>query len=144
VHGAELRSHIHSGLVMKFASMICSLVFAVACSPAPTGSRGPAQPASRALVSVDDLEQFPAGWNALDALNRLRPEFLSPVPTGFAGGPGLTPTVLVNGMHRGGLEMLRTLRLAEVSHIRYYRSLDATTRFGTNHNGAVIDVTLRR
>lgn len=135
--------HLHLGLVMKSAFLISSLVLTMACSHPSAGGRGPMQPVSRALVSAEDLEQFPAGWNALDALNRLRPEFLSPVPGGFADGHGLEPTVLVNGVHRGGLEMLRTLRLAEVRHIRYYRSLDATTRFGTNHNGAVIDVTLR-
>ena len=135
--------HIHSGLVMKFALILSSLVIAAACSHSTSGTGGSPQPASRAIVTAGDLEQFPAGWNALDALNQLRPEFLSPVSAGFAGGAGLTPTVLVNGVHRGGVEMLRTLRLAEVSHIRYYRSIDATTRFGTNHSGAVIDVTLR-
>ena len=127
---------------MKSVLLLCSIVLATACSHASSGHYAP-QPASRALVSSDDLAQFPGGWNALDALNRLRPEFLNPVPAGFAGGPALAPTVLVNGVHRGSLEMLRTLRLAEVQNIRYYRSIDATTRFGTNHTGAVIDVTLR-
>lgn len=58
-------------------------------------------------------------------------------------GEARTPTVIVNGVHRGGLEMLRSLQLAEVASIRYYRSLDATTRFGSQHSGAVIDVRLR-
>lgn len=139
---AELPSHLHSGLVMKSTFLVCSFVLATACSQASNGRHAP-QPVSRAFVSADDLAQFPGGWNALDALNRLRPEFLSPVSAGFAGGPALTPTVLINGTHRGNLELLRTLRLAEVRDIRYYRSIDATTRFGTNHTGAVIDVTLR-
>ena len=80
----------------------------------------------------------------MEALRQLRPEFLNPVPGGYGGSQVLTPTVIIDGVHRGGIETLRTLRLAEVRSMRYYRSIDATTRFGTQHTGAVIDVTLRR
>lgn len=98
---------------------------------------------SRAFVSAEDLSQFPGGWNAFEALSQLRPEFLNPVPGSYASGQVLTPTVIIDGIHRGGIEMLRTLRLGEVVSMRYYRSLDATTRFGPQHTGAVIEVRLR-
>jgi hypothetical protein len=142
VLGAELAPHIHSGLVMKFTIQLCTLALAVACSTVPSSHRIAPQPASRALVSAGDLAQFPGGWNALEALSRLRPEFLNPVPGGYGGSQVLMPTVYINGTERGSIEMLRTLRLAEVRSMRYYRSIDATTRFGAAHTGAVIDVTL--
>ena len=142
MNGAELPPHIHSGLVMKFTIQLCTLALAVACSSAPSSHRIAPQPASRSLVSADDLAQFPGGWNALEALSRLRPEFLNPVPGGYGGSQVLMPTVYINGSERGSIEMLRTLRLTEVRSMRYYRSLDATTRFGPKHTGAVIDVTL--
>jgi hypothetical protein len=126
---------------MKVPFPLCTLALAVACSTASGHHLSP-QPATRAFVSADDLAQFPGGWNALDALSRLRPEYLSAVSGGYGGSQMLMPTVLINGTHRGGLEMLRTLRVAEVRSMRYYRSLDATTRFGPTHTGAVIDVTL--
>ena len=131
---------------MRSASTLLALTLAVACSQASTQSssgRFAPQPASRAFVSADDFRQFPGGWNALEALQQLRPEFLNPVAGGYGGSQVLTPTVIVDGVHRGGIEMLRTLRLGEVVSMRYYRSLDATTRFGPGHSGAVIDVRLR-
>jgi len=128
---------------MKSAPILFSLLLTVACSQASPRRFAP-QPVSRAFVSADDLAQFPGSWNAMEALNQLRPEFLNPVPGGYGGSQVLTPTVVINGVHRGGIEMLRDLRLAEVLSMRYYRSLDATTRFGPRHTGAVIDVTLRR
>jgi hypothetical protein len=131
---------------MRSESLLLALAFTVACSSASTRSSSghfAPQPPSRAFVSADDFGQFPAGWSALEALNQLRPEFLNPVPGGYGGSQVLTPTVIINGVHRGGIEMLRTLRLGEVMSMRYYRSLDATTRFGPGHSGAVIDVRLR-
>jgi len=129
---------------MKAASLLLIvLVVSTACSPPSDRHRTIPQPVSRAFVSAEDLAQFPGGWNAFEALSRLRPEFLSPVPGGFSAGQALPPTVIINGVHRGGIEMLRTVRLGEVASVRYYRSLDATTRFGPQHTGAVIDVRLR-
>ena len=127
---------------MKSASMLYPLLVIAACSQ-PSQHHIAPQPASRAFVSADDLAQFPAGWNALEALRQLRPEFLNPVTGGYGASQVLTPTVVIDGVHRGGVEMLRTLRLGEVVSMRYYRSIDATTRFGPGHSGAVIDVRLR-
>jgi hypothetical protein len=127
---------------MKVTSSLSVVLAVTACSP-PANRHFAPQPVSRAFVSAEDLAQFPGGWNAFEALSRLRPEFLNPVPGGFSGGQVLPPTVIINGVHRGGIEMLRTLRLGEVVSMRHYRSLDATTRFGPQHTGAVIDVRLR-
>lgn len=126
---------------MKLTTRLCTLALAVACSTASSHHLAP-RPTTREFVSPDDLAQFPGGWNALDALSRLRPEYLTAVSGGYGGSQMLMPTVLINGTHRGGIEMLRTLRVAEIRSMRYYRSLDATTRFGPTHTGAVIDVTL--
>jgi len=128
---------------MKASPLLFIVLVVSACSPPSDHHRAAPQPVSRAFVSAEDLAQFPGGWNAFEALSRLRPEFLSPVPGGFSAGQVLPPTVIINGVHRGGIEMLRTLRLGEVASMQYYRSLDATTRFGPQHTGAVIDVRLR-
>ncbi len=127
---------------MRSASVLLVALVVTACAPT-TSRRVAPQPMSRAFVSAEDLSRFPGGWSAFEALSRLRPEFLKPVPGGYANGQVLTPTVILDGIHRGGIEMLRTLRLGEVVSVRYYRSLDATTRFGPQHSGAVIEVRLR-
>jgi len=127
---------------MKSASFLFTLAFTAACSQTTPHHFAP-QPVSRAFVSAADLAQLPGGWNALEALRELRPEFLNPVPGGYGGSQVLTPTVIIDGVHRGGVETLRSLRLEEVVSMRYYRSIDATTRFGPQHTGAVIDVRLR-
>jgi hypothetical protein len=128
---------------MKSVTILFTFLVTAACAQSSQPHHIAPQPASRAFVGADDLAQFPSGWNALEALRQLRPEFLNPVPGGYGGSQVLTPTVVINGVHRGGVEMLRTLRLGEVVSMRYYRSIDATTRFGPGHSGAVIDVRLR-
>jgi outer membrane cobalamin receptor len=51
--------------------------------------------------------------------------------------------VYVNGILRGGIAQLRDTPVNSVERIRYLRPADATTRYGLNQAGGVIEVTLR-
>ncbi|HET9984868.1 MAG TPA: hypothetical protein VFQ38_14820 [Longimicrobiales bacterium] len=95
---------------------------------------------SRTSLSADELVATNAS-SAFDAVERLRPEFLRPRGTSSlsTGAPDL-PAVFLDGIHAGGLEMLRALRPTEIELIRFVSAADATTRYGTGYPGGVIEV----
>lgn len=78
---------------------------------------------------------------AYDAVERLRPRFLRPRATG--GGPATAyPVVYIDGVRRGTLEVLRSVATSSVLEIRYLSAADATTRYGLDVQGGVLDVKL--
>ena len=48
------------------------------------------------------------------------------------------PVVYVDGTRRGGPEELRVLRADQIAEMRFMSALDATTRYGLNHDGGAI------
>ena len=71
------------------------------------------------------------------AIQRLRPAWLR-----ARGGSG--PRVYVNGVQRGGVDELNSLRVDQIESASRMSPADATTRYGTDHGGGVIFVVLRR
>ena len=51
--------------------------------------------------------------------------------------------VVVDGQRRGGIDFLRSIRVAQVRQVRYLSAADATTRLGTGMAGGAILVSLR-
>ena len=80
--------------------------------------------------------------SAYEAVQRLRPQWLRVRgATIVAGAQRPSIQVHVEGMHRGGIEELRTIRAEYVVEIRYMSASDATTRFGTDYTGGLLLVT---
>ena len=78
---------------------------------------------------------------AYDALDRLRPSFLRPHATG--GRPATAyAVVFIDGVRRGALDVLRSVAANSILEIRYLTAADATTRYGLDIQGGVIDVKL--
>lgn len=111
----------------------------LACSVA---SQGPAR-GSGNVITREELDRQPAG-NAYDAVQRLRPQWLSR-PTAATLQPGGNPVmVYVDRRQFGTLESLRGLGTDQIEQIEFVSARDATTRYGTGHPSGVIEVTTRR
>jgi hypothetical protein len=110
-----------------------------ACSSAATAGgetvrRDPNVVTAEELADLTELSVF-------DALQRLRPSWVrSRGATSVMGGDGL-PVVMVNNVTHDSIDILRQLRSAEVSVMRFVSGVDATTRFGTGYVNGLIEVT---
>jgi hypothetical protein len=84
--------------------------------------------------------------NALEAVARLRPEFLRThgAPSAVDPNRGL-PTVFLDGVRQGGLDALRSIPVGAVYEIRYLSaSAAAADQYGPFYHGGVIAVRTRR
>lgn len=114
----------------------------VGCAPAAgTGSSASAAMGGRRAsnrIDAAELESV-SELDAYEAISRLRPAWLR------AGSRGSMPEVILDGSpQRGGLDVLRSLRAADVSGLELMSASDATTRFGTGYtNGAIVATTKR-
>jgi hypothetical protein len=80
---------------------------------------------------------------ALDAVRRLRPRFIELQSLDGVKGTGQSPTVLVDGTLRGGLEVLRSIPAGDVVTIRFLRPIDAMQQRGPIYSSGLILVTTR-
>jgi hypothetical protein len=82
--------------------------------------------------------------SAYDAIQRLRPTWLQTRgPTSITGGVAI-PRVHINDSRTAALEDLRSLPTTAVESMQFYSAADATTLFGTNYPGGLIEVRTRR
>ena len=89
--------------------------------------------ASSTRIVLEELE--PLGQlDALQAVQRLRPQWLQ------SRGSGL-PVLYVDGAPRGDVNDLRFLPSDQIARIEYLNASDASTRYGTGHQGGAILVT---
>jgi hypothetical protein len=121
---------------MRRAIAVLTLSLAVAaCGRNPTpGTRSAADVLTRQELIDSNVD------NAYDAISKLRPMFLRPHRSG-GGGEDSFAVVYVDGIRRGPLEVLRGIAVGSVAQIRYLTSAAATTRYGLNVEGGVIQVT---
>jgi hypothetical protein len=114
-----------------------------ACASSGRSATSTGSTPSRYVVTESELASV-GDRSAYEALEQLRPTFLrsrDPQTTSH-----LTPTpvaVFVNGGRTEGLDVLRTLRANTIKEMRFYEPQDANTKFGTGHNGGLIEVTLK-
>ena len=74
--------------------------------------------------------------SALDAIRRLRPQYLQ---TSSTPGAAEGPVIYVDGIRlAGGVEALRDIAATTIHEIRRLDALDATARYGTGHQGGAI------
>ena len=96
-----------------------------------SGTGGPNRINAAGLETVVQLDAY-------QAIQRLRPRWLQSRGTIFAN-------VFIDGSERqGGLEALKGLPVADISDIRFLSASDATTRYGTGHEGGVILIASKR
>lgn len=132
------RGGASSGCGALFRALPLLLMMVTACGAgAATGSR------SSMVITSDELDAITVP-TVYEAVERLRPQFLRSRGASSVRSPQPTiPVVYVAGVRYGGPDSLRQLRTSDVREIRYLNASDATTRYGTDHAGGAIIVTLR-
>ncbi len=119
-------------------SVVASLLAAAACATATQGPRHNSN-----VISREELDQISVS-NAFDAVQRLRPQWLTR-PTAATLQPGGNPVLVYLDRHQfGSLEDLRTLGTDQIEQMEFLSARDATTRYGTGHPSGIIEVTTRR
>jgi len=94
-----------------------------AATPDARASRG-----SALRISAGDLSSVPA-TSALDAVRRLRPEFLT--PTDRRSGRPVSPSVYQNDRYIGGVDQLELIPLAPLVEIRWLSAVEAKNVYGS-------------
>lgn len=111
-----------------------------ASSGASATSRTPA----RYVVTQADLVNV-SDRSVYDALQQLRPTFLRSRDVQTTSHQEVTPVaVFVDGGRTEGLDILRTIRSSNVKELRFYEPAEANAKFGTGHNGGLIEVVMMK
>ncbi len=127
---------------MNLGRMALAAALALAaCTPARTNFAPQRDPAR---ITQDEIVASVA-VDAYDAVVKLRPNFLaSRGRTSFRTNESVLPTVFVDGLEYGPISTLKLIPATDVAEIRFFRSWEATTAFGTSFMSGVIAVTTKR
>jgi hypothetical protein len=100
------------------------------------------------VISFAEIESIrDQATDLMTVVQRLRPQFLRPRGAASFGnnrsGKSVpVAQVVVDGVHRGDVQVLRQLSTQSVKEIHYMSAADATTRFGTGFDaGAILVIT---
>jgi hypothetical protein len=123
----------------KVAVLVAVALTVVACSS--TGATG-ARRSSSSVITAEDLAEVPE-LNCYEAVQRLRPSWLrTRGRVSMSGQQGIR--LYVDGISRGYVEELASIRANAVERMRHLSGPEATSRFGTDHGDGAILVTLKR
>ncbi|HEX7024367.1 MAG TPA: hypothetical protein VF187_06085 [Gemmatimonadales bacterium] len=146
-----MRVLLQSRLALVFTTLVlgggCAAGRSALAGPTPeSGSRLRAEGPTRAnVVDQAEIRAVETGYTALEAVQRLRPEFLSrhaaPRPGDMEEGFAV---VYLDGIRLGGLQTLRNIPVSTIVQIRYLRPFDAAQWLGRTHRGGVIAVSTTR
>ena len=127
---------------MRALSWLALVAIVAACSSAARGSSR-----DRSIISSEEIATVQAA-NAYDIVAKLRSEFLrsrGPITAAKGRTDPPVPTVFVDGVEAGPIDQaLRQIPATVVVEIRLYRAADAATKYGSRHNGGVVEVKTRR
>ncbi len=116
------------------ATFALTIGLAGCASGGGSGSGGGGSANRLTTEQLADMAQL----DAYTAVQRLRAQWMRP------RGSAL-PQVVADGMRQaGGLEALRSYRVADIEELRYMSASDATNRYGTGYDGGAILVTTKR
>jgi outer membrane cobalamin receptor len=124
---------------MRVVLGLSLMAFVVACSKATQGSGR-----DRSVILAGEIATVQAA-SAYDIVAKLRSEFLrSRGPITTSRGRATTPPVImvfVDGVEAGPVDgTLHHIPAAQVHEIRLLKATDAVTKYGSRHNGGVIEV----
>lgn len=135
-------------LMVSVLSVLVASGGLYACASGEGGGGG-----AGSVIEEEELQEA-SGSNAYDIVQSLRPSWLrarrgrdafpqaDDNPDQPDGGGG--PVVYVDGSEFGDVETLRQIGRDDLEEMEYLSPSDAQTRFGLDHDGGAILVTLRR
>ena len=96
-----------------------------------------------AIITREEIEHAHA-VTALDAIQRLRPFYLSSRgANSVLLDPQLHAVVFLNEQEYGDITVLRNVQANDIQEIRYYNGTEATQKFGAQYGGGVIQLVSR-
>ena len=117
---------------------------ALACASGPHQHGAAPSHAARNLITQADIERIQAR-TAYDAIERLHAEFLHVRGvSSFRAGSTPEPIVYVDHFPEGTIASLRQIPATDIALIRLLRGWDASTKYGANHVGGVIEITTKQ
>jgi len=124
----------------KLVACLLVAAFLPACATSGESSSGGAAN----VITYEDIQEISV-TTAHDVVDRLQPRWLrSRGRTSLEDPTGGMPVVYLGSSRFGGVDSLHEISSTDIEEIRYFSASQATTRFGTGHDGGVIQVTLRR
>jgi hypothetical protein len=131
---------------MRYVAFLLAAVAALSACASGTGggteTGGPKPQAN--LLRAAEIAEARTEHNAYEAIQQLRPQWLTPRPSRSTSDPRpLVPVAFVDTMELGELTTLRTIAVTDVVEIHYYDSREAVARFGTKYNSGIIQVVTR-
>ncbi len=133
---------LHASLLLTVGTLLLAPVDALAQDPPPDRRRS-----SPNLITAEEIkERAPTTPNAQDIIQQLRPQWLRPRRGVQASGELYTRPqlqVYLDGIRQQGADVLRTVLREGIAEIRFLNGIDATGRFGLDHEmGAVMVTTI--
>ena len=118
---------------LVLAGLVASLALGGCVSQSSGGAVQSVPRTQRDVISTAEIAAASDVPTAYDLVQRLRPTMLQ-----SRGGRSSYPVVYMDNVQFGGLDALRQVRSEQIKEIRFISAADATTRWGTNHDGGVI------
>ncbi len=112
-----------------------AVLLVTACAAASQSSDSPKR--QRNLITAEELQAVNE-VSAVAAVRRLRPQWVR------TSGRRGEPVVYVDDFRAGHIEALDRLSIQDIAELRYLSASDATTRYGTGHEGGAILVRTKR
>ena len=88
------------------------------------------------FISQEEIKELAVARTAKDAIEISRPIWLRRKAL-------QDPSIYMNGVLMGGLDQLDNISINSVKEMRYLPSAEATTMYGTNNTGGVIEIKSR-
>ena len=118
---------------MKSKLFLFLCVFILIGCASNGAERKPMRPKN--FISQEEIKELAVARTAKDAIEISRPIWLR--------RKGIDPSIYMNGMLMGGLDQLDNISINSVKEMRYLPSAEATTMYGTNNTGGVIEIKSR-
>ena len=128
---------------IRLTTLTLSLLVAAGCASSKTAAQAGAPHRSTGNVIGGDELTGTGATNVYEAVQRLRPQWLTSARI-RRGGSGDELVVYLDSNRYGTLTSLRSLSLGGIQEVRYYGASEATNRFGTGHTGGAIVVSMSK
>ena len=129
--------------LIRLTAVILGLAAATGCASSKTAAQAGASHRSTGDVLGGEELSGTGATNVYDAVQRLRPQWLTSARI-RRGGSGDELVVYLDSNRYGTLTSLRSLSLGGVQEVRFYGASEATNRFGTGHTGGAIVVSMSK
>jgi len=128
---------------IRLTALILGLAAATGCASSKTAAQTGAPHRSTGNVIGGEELTGTGATNVYEALQRLRPQWLTSARI-RRGGSGDELVVYLDSNRYGTLTSLQQLSVGGIQEVRYYGASEATNRFGTGHTGGAIVVSMSK